>query len=422
MVLQQILLVGLSYKTAPLEVRESVSFLSSQIIQALPLLKNELGEAVILSTCNRSEIYTVTDDTEADIARIHKFVAEYHNLPAESISPHMYSRTGADAVQHLFSVSSGLDSMIVGESQILGQVRDALSSATAANATKMTCVRLFHAAMRVGRRVRQETNIGRNPLSISYAGVRLAQRVLGSLSDKRALLIGAGEAGSLVARALRTVGVGDLMIANRTESKAKELADYLSSRVVPFENLNEALQVADIVIAATDSPNYIITPSMATSLRRTSYDTPLFAFDLAIPRDIDPEVASKFGVRLFNIDDLAAIAEENMAERRRSAADAEGIIEEEVVKFMKWWDSLDALPTVKAIRQNAEDIRRRELAKAIRMLQDMPPESQQVVETLTRSIVNKILHDPTDSLKNGATKSQIRAAKDLFRVEYPNSQ
>ena len=415
--MQQILVVGLSHKTAPLSVRESVSFKSSQILESLPALRDELGEAVILSTCNRSEIYTVTDNLDADIASIQRFVADYHDLPADSISLHLYNLSGKDAVYHLFRVSSGLDSLIVGESEILGQVRSALSAATAAKATdtaNTACGRLFHAALRVGRRVRLETNIGRNPLSISYAGVRLAQRVLGDLSDKRALLIGAGEAGSLVARALRTVGVSDLMIANRTESKAEELAGYLSSRVVPFDRLDEALKAADIVIAATDSPSYIITRDMRESLQRSRYEGPLFAFDLAIPRDIDPEVATESGVRLFNIDDLSAIAEENRAERQRAATDAERIIDDEVVKFMKWWDSLDVLPTIRAIRQNAEDIRRRELAKALGIMEDLTPENQQVVESLTRSIVNKVLHDPTDSLKNGATKSQIRVAKDLF--------
>ena len=414
--MQQILLVGLSHKSAPLEVREAVSFLSSQLHQALPLLKKEFGEAVILSTCNRSEIYTVTDDPPRAAESIRRFVAQYHSLDPNVVAPHLYSRTGADAVRHLFGVSGGLDSLIVGESQILGQVRDALSASNEAKATNLTSVRLFHAALRVGRRVRQDTNIGRNPLSISYAGVRLAQRVLGSLSDKRALLIGAGEAGSLVARALRTVGVGDLMIANRTESKAQELADYLSGRVAPFDRLHESLKATDIVIAATDSPSYIITPRMADSLFRAPFETPLFAFDLAVPRDIDPSVSSKCGVRLFNIDDLSAIAEENLEERRRSIGDAELIIDEEVSRFMKWWDSLDVLPTVKAIRRNAEDIRLRELDKALGMLNGISPEERQVVETLTRSIVNKILHDPTDSLKNGATKSQVRAAKELFRL------
>ena len=417
--MQQILLVGLSHKSAPLEVRESVSFKSDQILESLPALRDELGEAVILSTCNRSEIYTVTDDHADDISCIHNFIAEYHGLPIDRITPHMYSRSGADAVRHLFRVSSGLDSMIVGESEILGQVRGALRAATEAKSTdtaNTACGRLFHAALRAGRRVRLETNIGRNPLSISYAGVRLAQRVLGDLADKRVLLIGAGEAGSLVARALRTVGVGDLMIANRTASKAKELADYLGSRVVPFERLEDSLRVADIAIAATDSPSYVITSAMRESLYRSPHESPLFAFDLAVPRDIDPAVQTDFGVRLFNIEDLSAIAEENMAERQRAAADAESIVNDEVVKFMKWWESLDVLQTVKAIRQNAEEIRRRELAKALGILEDLTPENRRIVDTLSRSIVNKILHDPTDSLKNGATKSQIRAAKDLFRL------
>lgn len=415
--MQQLLLVGLSHKSAPLEVREAVSFLSDQLQQALPSLRDELGEAVILSTCNRTEIYSVADDVPAAAQRIKRFVADYHALPPAAVAPHMYSRSGADAARHLFGVSSGLDSLIVGESQILGQVRGALSAATEAKSVKISCSGLFHAAMRVGRRVRQETGIGRNPLSVSYAGVRLAQRVLGGLSDKRALLIGAGEAGSLIARALRTVGVGDLMIANRTPQKAQELAGYLSGSVVPFENLEDALRDANIVLAATDSPSYIVTKRMASALRRNPHETPLFVFDLAIPRDIDPEIAAIDGVRLFNIDDLSAIAEENLAERKRAAAAAESIISEEVDAFLRWWDSLDALPTVRAIRQNAEHIRRREVAKALDMLNDVSPQNRQVVDALTRSIVNKILHDPTASLKQGANKTQIRAARNLFRVE-----
>ena len=399
-----------------MEVRESVSFLGSQLSQALPPLRDRVGEAVILSTCNRTEIYAVTDDTATASDRVMRFVADYHALSPDSVAPHIYSRAGADAVRHLFSVAGGLDSMIVGESQILGQVRESLRAATEANAAKASSVRLFHNALRVGRRVRQETGIGRNPLSISYAGVRLAQRVLGNLSDKRALLIGAGEAGSLIARALRTVGIGDLMIANRTTERAQELASYLNGRVVPFDRIDDALIDADIALAATDSPSYIVTRRMAAGLRRRA-DKPLFAFDLAIPRDIDPAITELGDVRLFNIDDLSAIAEENMAERRRAAADAEDIIAEEVAAFLKWWGSLDALPTIRAIRQEAEHIRERELAKALDMLDGVSARNRQVVEALTHSIVNKILHDPTASLRQGANKTQIRAARDLFRVE-----
>ncbi len=417
--MQQILLVGLSHKTAPLEVRESVSFLSSQLHQALTALRDEVDEAVILSTCNRTEIYAVTNEPQPAAGRIQRFLADYHNLPTHSIAPHTYSNTGADAVRHLFRVSAGLDSMIVGESQILGQVRSALRVASEAQSAKTPSTRLFHAALRTGRQVRQKTNIGRNPLSISYAGVRLAQQVLGSLSDKRALLIGAGEAGSLVARALRTVGVRDLQIANRTLSKAQELANYLNGRVVSFDRLDDALGNADIVIAATDSPGYIVTPRMVSNQRSSAYHTPLFAFDLAMPRDIDPEVANIEGVQLFNIDHLSAIAEENLAERRHAAADAEAIITDEVSTFMKWWDSLYALPTVKAIRQQAEDIRQREYAKAIEMLDDISPENRRVIEALTHSIVNKILHGPTVTLRDGATKSQILSARDIFGIREP---
>lgn len=415
--MQDILLVGLSHKSAPLEVRESVSFLGSQLSQALPPLRDRVGEAVILSTCNRTEIYAVTDDTDDASDSVMRFVADYHGLSPDSVAPHIYSRAGADAVRHLFSVAGGLDSMIVGESQILGQVRESLRAATEANAAKASSVRLFHNALRVGRRVRQETGIGRNPLSISYAGVRLAQRVLGNLSDKRALLIGAGEAGSLIARALRTVGIGDLMIANRTTERAQELASYLNGRVVPFDKIDDALIDADIALAATDSPSYIVTRRTAAGLRRRA-DKPLFAFDLAIPRDIDPAITELGDVRLFNIDDLSAIAEENMAERRRAAADAEDIIAEEVAAFLKWWGSLDALPTIRAIRQEAEYIRERELAKALDMLDGVSAQNRQVVEALTHSIVNKILHDPTASLRQGANKTQIRAARDLFRVQH----
>ena len=400
-----------------MEVRESVSFLGSQLSQALPPLRDRVGEAVILSTCNRTEIYAVTDDTDDASDSVMRFVADYHGLSPDSVAPHIYSRAGADAVRHLFSVAGGLDSMIVGESQILGQVRESLRAATEANAAKASSVRLFHNALRVGRRVRQETGIGRNPLSISYAGVRLAQRVLGNLSDKRALLIGAGEAGSLIARALRTVGIGDLMIANRTTERAQELASYLNGRVVPFDKIDDALIDADIALAATDSPSYIVTRRTAAGLRRRA-DKPLFAFDLAIPRDIDPAITELGDVRLFNIDDLSAIAEENMAERRRAAADAEDIIAEEVAAFLKWWGSLDALPTIRAIRQEAEYIRERELAKALDMLDGVSAQNRQVVEALTHSIVNKILHDPTASLRQGANKTQIRAARDLFRVQH----
>lgn len=410
----QILLVGLSHKSAPLEVRESVSFLSEQLPEALDSLKKQVGESVILSTCNRTEIYAITDNPTKTSENIQKFISKFHNLPRDAVTPHLYEFQNQDAVSHLFRVSSSLESMIVGESQVLGQVRDALGAASEAQTVQVSTVGLFHAAIRVGRKVREETDIGRNPLSISYAGVKLARRILGDLSEKRVLLVGAGETGQLVARALRTVGVGDLMIVNRTLERAQEVADYLGGRAIPFAELEMGLQQSNIVIAATDSPDYLITQNMVASTYAGRQDEGLFLFDLAVPRDIDPQIATMEGVSLFNIDDLSSIAEENLEERKRAAVDAQKIVESEVARFMQWWNSLDVIPTIRALRQQAEDTRRRELAYALDKLQGLSSDEIDVVEALTRSIVNKLLHDPTTALKKGADKSQLMVARDLF--------
>lgn len=411
-----ILLVGLSHKSAPLEVRESVSFLSDQLPEALGALKKQIGESVILSTCNRTEIYSITENPSRTVEQIHRFVANFHQFPIDIVSPHLYDYRNANAVRHLFRVASGLDSMIVGESQVLGQVRDALSAASESQSVQVSTVGLFHAAVRVGRKVREETDIGRNPLSVSYAGVQLAKRKLGSLEGIRVLLVGAGETGQLVARALRTVGVGDLMIANRTLSRAEELAGYLGGRAIPFSEIGAALGDANIAIAATDSPDYVITRDMAASAFESRNGQPLFLFDLAVPRDVDPKVTDAGDVHLFNIDDLSSIAEENLEERKRAAVEAEAIVDSEVSRFMNWWDSLDVLPTIRALRQQAEDIRQRELARALEALDGLSAEQMQVIEALSRSLVNKLLHDPTKALKQGADKAQVLAARDLFRL------
>ena len=410
------LLVGLNHKTAPLEVRERVSFSKEQLPDALPLLRKEVGEGVILSTCNRTEIYTATEDPPRAAERIRRFVSEFHGLTPEDVSPYLHDRTNADAVHHLFRVASGLDSMIVGESQILGQVRDGLIAASESHSVQVPLVGLFHAAVRAGRRVREETDVGRNALSISYAGVQLAQRVVGTLQGLSVLLIGAGDAGRLVTKALRTVGVSDLMIANRTETRGEDLAQSLGGRTVPFAEIETTLGDADIVIAATDSPEFVITREMVDFALRRRRQESLFLFDLALPRDVDPEAATLEGVNLHNIDDLSSIAEENLEERKRAAKAAEAIVEGELARFMTWWDSLEAVPIIKTLRQQAEDIRKREMERALREMPDMPDEHVEVVEALTRSIVKKLLHGPTAFLKQQADKSKLKAARDLFRL------
>ncbi|MCH8109868.1 MAG: glutamyl-tRNA reductase [Chloroflexi bacterium] len=412
----RITLIGLNHKSAPLEVREQVSFSKSQLEEALPMLKDRVGESIILSTCNRSEFYAVGENPARIAEQVRLFIADYHGISVETISAHLYEYTDADAVRHLLRVASGLDSMIIGESQILGQVRDSLSAASDAQSVQTSLLGLFHAAVRTGRRVRDETDVGRNALSVSYAGVQLAQRTLGTLSGRRALLIGAGEAGQLVAKALRTVGIADLMIANRTLARAEDLTQSLGGRAIPFSEIESALGEADIVISATDSPEFVITTEMASSAVDGRREAPLFLFDLAVPRDVDPQVADLPGLRLFNIDDLFSIAEENLQERKRAAVDAEAIVEDELVRFMAWWDSLDAVPIIKTLRQHAEELRIRELERALRKVPNLSDEQREVMDALTTSIVNKLLHDPIASLKQQTDKSQLQAARDLFRL------
>jgi glutamyl-tRNA reductase len=406
----------LNHISAPLEVRERVSFSRAGLADALRALSEQVGEGVVLSTCNRAEVYCAAEDTARAAERVRRFIAESHGLKPDAVSPYLYERTDAEAARHLFRVASGLDSMLLGESQVLGQVSDALRAASEAGAIRVPMVGLFHAAVRTGRRVREQTELGRNPLSVSYAGVHLAQRVLGSLVGLRALLIGAGEAGQLVARALRSAGVAELTIANRTLARAEELAQSLGGRAMPFSDIPSALARADIVIAAADSPEYVVTQEMVAAAFLERNGRPLFAFDLAVPRDVDPQIADLDGVRLYNIDDLSAIAEENFTKRKQSVGDAEAVVEEELARFMAWWESLDAIPAIKTLRQQAEAIRQRELARALRKMPNLPPEHRAVLEAMTRSIVNKLLHDPTLALKQRPGDQQLQDAQELFRL------
>ena len=408
-----ILLTGLDHKTASLELRERVAFTADQLSDALPRLGGIVGEAVVVSTCNRTEVYTTADEPDAAASLVRGFVADYHGLDDDAPAEGFRDLVDADAVRHLFRVAGGLDSMIVGESQILGQVRSALAAASAAGTLSAPLSRLFHRAIRAGRRVREETGVGRNALSVSFAAVRLAQTVLGDLSGSRVLLIGAGEAGKLVAEALRKTGVGELTVTNRTARRASALADELGGRAVPFDRLDAAVADADIVVAATEAPDLLLS---AETVRAANRDRgrKMFMFDLAVPRNIDPEAASIDGVSLYNIDDLAAVAQDNLRERRKAAAAAEAVVDDEVAQFVQWWSTLDALPLVMELRERAEEMRRREMGRALERLDGVSEADASVIDDLTRAIVNKLLHAPTVSLKQRADEETLRAARELF--------
>jgi glutamyl-tRNA reductase len=412
----RILLTGLNHETAPLETRERVSFSKEQLSDALPLLAERVGEGVILSTCNRMEVYTVAEEPPEAAGEVRRFLAYYHGIDQQTLAPHLYDHTDADAVSHLFRVASGLDSMIVGESQILGQVRAALTAAAESQTLSSPLSRLFHRAIRTGRKVREETDVGRNALSMSYASVQLAQRVMGNLAGLRVLLIGAGEAGQMVAQALRATGAGDLMIANRTQERGEELAHSLGGRAVRLSEVGPSLASADIVIAATEAPDYVLTEDAIANANDDRHGRPVFLFDLSVPRNIEPRAGSIDGVSLFNIDDLSSIAEENLEGRKEAAAEAEKIVEGEVSRFIRWWDSLESVPLIKDLRQRAERIRKRELARALRSLQGLSPQDVEKLDAMTRSIINRLLHDPTISLKQRTGKAHLQAARDLFRL------
>jgi glutamyl-tRNA reductase len=412
----QVYCAGLNHKTAPLSVRESLSFSKSDLQDAILTLRGYVNEGVILSTCNRTEVYAIAKDGDAALGGIDGFFASFGALTPEALASHLYRYQGEEAARHLFRVASGLDSMILGEHQILGQVRDALTASAAVATPSVPLSRLFHYALRTGRRVRDETDISKNALSVSYAGVRLAQRVLGDLRDKSALLVGAGEAGTLVARALRASGVGKLTIANRTLSKAEELSLELHGEAVTFDDISEALETSDILISATEAPEAIFTRDKVAGVMVGRGERPLFAFDLAVPRDIDPQAGEIDGVHLFNIDDLESVAEENRRERLKSAGVAEAIVEEELQRFSKWWRSLEAKPLIQGLRREAESIRKAELEKALRKLPDLTPEQQKALEQFSRALANKLLHKPMESLKSPKAPSHLQAIKELYQV------
>lgn len=357
----RILLLGVNHKTVPLDVREAASFSKSKVIEALPALQGIAGEAVVLSTCNRTEIYVTASDEKKVAPRIERFLSDFHGLPSETLSPHLIQSLDDDAVRHLLKVASRLDSLIIGVSEILGQVRESLIIAS--ESVRSPLLGLFHSAVRTGGRTREETEISRNAKSVSSAGVRLAKRMLGDLEGRRALLIGAGKAGALVARALRFAGVGELLIANRTRARSESLAEELTGAVVEFDDIASTLEKVDIAILATDAPEFILSSQMVSeSQRYAPADRKLFIFDLALPRDVEPPVAHIPNVELFNIDDLSSIAEDNMNDRKRAAVEAEVIVEIEVQRFMRWWESLDAEPMVRELKIQAEDIHQQEIA------------------------------------------------------------
>jgi glutamyl-tRNA reductase len=414
-----LLLVGASHRTAPVELRERLDFSSRGLDTAVRGLADRAAnhEAVILSTCNRAELYIACDDPSAATDDVLRFISEFHQLAPEQIRPHLYSHVDQEAVRHLFRVSSGLDSMIVGEPQILGQIKEAYGVATTVQTAGPLLNKLFHWAFGVGKRVRSETALAEGAVSVSFAAVSLAKKIFGSLQGRRVLVIGAGEMGKLTAVHLKAQGVASVVITSRTLGNAQQLAEEVGGTVTPWDAMPQALLDADIVITSTGSSLPILTKSQVKAAVPASRTRPLFIIDIAVPRDVDPQAAEIEQVFLYNIDDLQSIVRENLQKRSAEVGLAEQIVEEEAMKFASWQRSREVVPTIVALRQRFEAIRKSELERLEFKLGALPPDARQRVDEVTRLIVEKLLLQPTEQLKTtDDVKVRTQYAEALTRL------
>jgi glutamyl-tRNA reductase len=396
-----VFLLGVSHQTAPIDIREQLDFSSRDVGAAVEALaaRYSAGEAVVLSTCNRSEIYVASDDPTRARQELIDFLGTYHRLPPQAFEAHVFEHTDEDATRHLFRVAAGLDSLVVGEPQILGQVKDAFQVAAKRHCVGPVLTRLFHSSFGVGKRVRSETALGEGAISVGFAAVALARKIFGRLDGRGVLVVGAGEISTLTAQHLRAQGVGDIAITSRTAAHAQVLAVEVDGRAIPWSDLRAALATADIVITATGSPRPILTRADIEAVTSRRRGEQLFIIDIAVPRDVEPSVGEIEQVFLYNVDDLQAIVQENLSRRSSEIDRAESIVGEEVERFAAWRRSRGAVPTVVALRQRFEQIRRAELQRLEHKLGGLSPEARAGVDEVTRLIVEKLLLSPTAQLK-----------------------
>ena len=397
----RIFLIGLSHQTAPVELRERLDFQARGVESALQTLgrRGAAREAVVLSTCNRAELYATCEDLETARRDLQEFLSEYHGVSQQAVAPHLYERADLEVARHLFRVAAGLDSLVVGEPQILGQVKDAHNAAAAAQSSGTILNRLFHASFAVGKRVRNETSLGAGAVSVSFAAVSLARKIFGDLKDRSVLVIGAGEMGKLTARHMKSQGAPHITIVSRSMAHAARTAEAIGgASAAPWDDLDSALSASDIVIAATGAASPILTKARLEAIMRTRRGRQLFIIDIAMPRDVEAAAGEIEQVFLYNIDDLQSTVRENMARRASEVARAESIVAEELDKFAAWLRSRGAVPTIVALRQHFETIRRAEVDRLLKQ-SSLTPEAQDRVEDITRLLMEKLLLTPTEQLK-----------------------
>ena len=395
-----LLLVGVSHHTAPVDLREKLDFSSGDVGAAVEELATRAAvpECVVLSTCNRSEIYVGTADAERSRLDVVDFLSEYHKLPRELFQPHLFSLEGRDAVTHLFRVAAGLDSAVIGEPQIFGQVKDAFQFASERRCIGRMLDRLFQWSFNVGKRVRRDTAIGEGAVSVSFEAVAIARKIFERLDGRRVLVVGAGDISTLTAQHLRSNGVGEILITSRTAGRAQELAAKVAGRALPWEDVESALATADIVITATGAARPVLTRRQVETVTRRRTD-PLFIIDLAVPRDVEPSVGDIEQVFLYNIDDLQKFVQKNVSLRGSEVDRAEAIVAQEVEQFLAWHRSRNTKPTIVALRNHFYAIRHAELLRLEGKLAGLTPEARERFEEVTRRMIEKLLHAPIEELK-----------------------
>ncbi len=417
-----IILIGINHKTAPVEVRECIAFSEDESKSALHSLlrKSFIKEALLFSTCNRVEILLVTDNKTRAAAETKRFIAEFNKIPLENFEDCLYIREGDDAVRHVFRVASSLDSMVVGEPQILGQVKEAYRTATEENTSGVILNRLLHRTFFVAKRIRTETGIGDHAVSISYAAVELARKIFGILNDKTVMLIGAGEMAELAVEHLIRNNAARVWVANRTFEKGVELAKQFNGQAIRFEEIPESLKTVDIIISSTGAPDYVIQRDQVKDVLRKRKNRPIFFIDIAVPRDIDPEINRLNNSYVYDIDDLKGVIDENIEDRRKEAIKAERIVDEAVIRFREWYENLNVVPTIVALRNKMESIAAAELKKTL-LSSKITERDAAAIHKMTASLINKMLHDPTQFLKrNGMREEQsfyIDTVRKLFKLD-----
>ncbi|HXX58466.1 MAG TPA: glutamyl-tRNA reductase [Thermodesulfovibrionales bacterium] len=408
----KIIVVGLNHKTADVDVRERLAFNGPKLEEGLLKLRELRGvdEAIVLSTCNRVEMYADVKDTESSFETICAFLSEFHGIDRDALKRSLYVYHGSDAVRHVFRVSSSLDSMVVGEPQILGQLKDAFDFALQKKTTGILLNRLMKKAISVAKRVRTETKIAENAVSISFAAVELARKIFTDLPEKSFMLLGAGEMAELAARHMVNCGVRDVAVVNRTFERGCELASEFAGRAVKFDDFLKEMVHSDIIICSTGAPTYVLHKEEMQRVMKERKQRPVFIIDISVPRNIDPGINDLDNVYLYDVDDLQGTVDANILERKKEAEKAEVIITEEIEAFNKWISSLDSVPTVVALRNKAEAIKREELERFVNKFPELSEKERKAVEYLASAITNKLIHPPTVALKEDAEDKDMLVA------------